>query len=140
MYRAIYDFAATDLSALYFEVARDRLYTTATRSHARRSGQSALYRIHYALIRLIAPLLAFTAEEAWSFAPKPPGAPESVHLALFPEPEEAATGWDAAKLADWNALMEAREPVLKALEEARKAKQIGAPLEGAGAAPASRTC
>jgi isoleucyl-tRNA synthetase len=129
VYRAIYDFAATDLSALYFEVARDRLYTAATRSHARRSGQSALYRIHYALIRLIAPLLAFTAEEAWSFTPKPPGAPESVHLALFPEPEEVATGWDAAKLADWNALMEAREPVLKALEEARKAKQIGAPLE-----------
>jgi isoleucyl-tRNA synthetase len=129
VYRAIYDFAATDLSSLYFEVARDRLYTTATRSHARRSGQTALYRIHYALVRLIAPLLAFTAEEAWSHTPKLAGEPDSVHLALFPEPEEVATGWDPAKLDDWNALMEAREPVLKALEEARKAKQIGAPLE-----------
>ncbi len=129
VYRAIYDFAATDLSALYFEVARDRLYTSATRSLVRRSGQTTLYRIHYALVRLIAPLLAFTAEEAWGHTPKSASAPDSVHLALFPEPEEVATGWDAAKLADWNALMEAREPVLKALEEARKAKQIGAPLE-----------
>ncbi len=137
VYRAIYDFAATDLSALYFEVARDPLYTAATRSHARRSGQTALYRIHYALVRLIAPLLAFTAEEAWSFTPKPAGAPDSVHMALFPEPEEVATGWDAARLADWNALMEAREPVLKALEEARQAKQIGAPLEARLRLPAS---
>ena len=82
---------------------KDRLYTAATRSRARRSGQTALYRIHYALVRLMAPLLAFTAEEAWSFTAKPAGAPESVHLALFPEPEEVATDCDAAKLADWDA-------------------------------------
>ena len=129
VYRAVYDFAATDLSAVYFDVLKDRLYTAATRSRARRSGQTALYRVHYALVRLIAPLLAFTAEEAWGYTPKPPGAPESVHLALLPEPGEAASGLDAARLSDWNALMEAREPVLKALEEARQAKQIGASLE-----------
>ena len=129
VYRAIYDFATADLSSIYFEVLKDRLYTAATKSHARRSGQTALYRVHYALVRLIAPLLAFTAEEVWSFTPKPVGAPDSVHLAFLPEPEEAASRWDAAKLADWDALIEAREPVLRALEEARKAKQIGASLE-----------
>jgi isoleucyl-tRNA synthetase len=129
VYRAIYDFAATDLSALYFDVLKDRLYTAGTRSIARRSGQTALYRIHYALVRLMAPLLSFTAEEAWSFTAKPEGAPDSVHLTLLPEPEEAASGLDAAKLADWDALVAEREPVLKALEEARQAKQIGTSLE-----------
>ena len=95
------------MSSLYFDVLKDRLYTAGTRSLARRSGQTALYRIHYALVRLMAPLLAFTAEEAWGFTAKPAGAPDSVHLALLPEPEEAASGLDAAKLADWDALVAA---------------------------------
>jgi isoleucyl-tRNA synthetase len=137
VYRAIYDFATADLSSIYFEVLKDRLYTAAPKSQARRSGQTALYRVHFALVRLIAPLLAFTAEEVWSFTPKPPGAPDSVHLAMLPEPDETASGWDAAKLADWDALMEAREPVLKALEEARKDKQIGASLEARVRIPTS---
>ncbi|HLH41795.1 MAG TPA: isoleucine--tRNA ligase [Bryobacteraceae bacterium] len=129
VYRAVYDFAVTDLSAIYFDVLKDRLYTAATFSRARRSGQTALYRVHYALVRLIAPLLAFTAEEAWSYTAKPPGAPDSVHLALLPEPEETASGMDAAKLGEWNSLMEIRARVLKALEEARRQGLIGASLE-----------
>jgi isoleucyl-tRNA synthetase len=129
VYRAIYDFAAADLSAVYFDILKDRLYTAATRSRARRSGQTALYRIHYALVRLLAPLLAFTAEEAWGYTPKPPGAPESVHLALFPEPEEAASGLDSTRLAEWNELMEVRVRVLKALEEARQSGRIRSSLE-----------
>jgi isoleucyl-tRNA synthetase len=130
VYRAIYDFATTDLSAVYFDVLKDRLYTAReANTPARRSGQTALYRVHYALIRLIAPLLAFTAEEAWGHTVKPAGAPDSVHLALLPEPEEVASGLDAAKLAKWDRLMQVREAVLKALEEARQTKFIGAPLE-----------
>jgi isoleucyl-tRNA synthetase len=129
VYRAVYDFATTDLSAVYFDVLKDRLYTSATRSRARRSGQTALYKVHYALTRLVAPLLAFTAEEVWSYTSKPADAPESVHMALLPEPEEVAAGLDAATLAKWDRLMEVREAVLKALEEARQAKFIGAPLE-----------
>ena len=129
VYRAIYDFATTDLSAVYFDVLKDRLYTAATNSRARRSGQTALYRVHYALIRLIAPLLAFTAEEAWGHTVKPADAPDSVHLALLPEPEEVASGLDGAKLAKWDRLMQVRETVLKALEQARQDKFIGAPLE-----------
>jgi isoleucyl-tRNA synthetase len=129
VYRAIYDFATTDLSAVYFDVLKDRLYTAATRSQARRSGQTALYKVHYALTRLAAPLLSFTTEEVWGYTQKPTGAPESVHLALLPEPEELASGLDAAKLEAWSQLMSTREVVLKALEEARQAKLIGTSLE-----------
>jgi isoleucyl-tRNA synthetase len=129
VYRAVYDFATTDLSAVYFDVLKDRLYTAATRSRARRSGQTALYRVHYALVRLIAPLLAFTAEEVWGYTTKPADAPKSVHLALLPEPEEVASGLDAAKLAKWERLLAVREVVLKSLEGARQDKFIGAPLE-----------
>jgi isoleucyl-tRNA synthetase len=129
VYRAIYDFATTDLSSLYFDVLKDRLYTGATRGRPRRSGQTALYKVHYALVRLMAPFLSFTAEEAWSFTAKPEGSPDSIHLTLLPEPEELTHGLDPAKLADWDALVEAREPVLKALEEARQAKLIGTSLE-----------
>ena len=129
VYRAIYDFATTDLSAVYFDVLKDRLYTSATKSQARRSGQTALYKVHYALTRLAAPLLAFTTEEVWSYTTKPEGAPESVHLALLPEPEELAPGLDAEKMERWSRLMEVREAVLKKLEEARQAKLIGTALE-----------
>jgi isoleucyl-tRNA synthetase len=129
VYRAIYDFATAELSALYYDILKDRLYTSATRSHARRSGQTALYRLHYALTRLAAPLLAFTAEEVWSFTPKPEHAPSSVHLALLPDPQELHTGMTADQLARWEKLMEVRGAVLKALEEARQAKFIGTSLE-----------
>ena len=129
VYRAIYDFATTDLSAVYFDVLKDRLYTSATNSRARRSGQTALYRVHYALTRLIAPLMSFTAEEVWTHTPKSAGAPESVHMAMFPTPEELDPAMSAEQLAAWDELMAVREPVLKALEEARAAKLIGAPLE-----------
>ena len=129
VYRAIYDFTTADLSARYFDILKDRLYTAATSSRARRSGQTALYKVHYALVRLMAPLLAFTTEEVWGYTAKPAGAPESVHLALLPEPEEVASGLPAAKLAEWDRLMEVRDVVLKALEEARQAKLIGTSLE-----------
>jgi isoleucyl-tRNA synthetase len=129
VYRAVYDFAAADLSSVYFEILRDRLYTTATKSHARRSGQTAIYKILYALTRLLAPLLSFTAEEVWALTPLPPGSPDSVHLAHLPEPEELAGGLDAAKLEKWDQLMAVRERVLKMLETARQAKEIGSPLE-----------
>jgi isoleucyl-tRNA synthetase len=129
VYRAVYDFAASDLSAVYFDVLKDRLYTAAKRSHARRSGQTALYKVHYALTRLVAPLLSFTAEEVWGHTAKPADAPESVHMALLPEPSELAGGLDAAKLATWDRLMGVRAEVLKVLEDARQAKVIGAPLE-----------
>ena len=92
VYRAVYDFTTTDLSAIYFDVSKDRLYTAAPRSVLRRSAQTAMHRIIYALVRLLAPLLSFTAEEVWGYFCKPANSPESVHLTVFPEPSEL-TSW-----------------------------------------------
>jgi len=128
VYRALYDFATVELSALYFDVLKDRLYTAATKSHSRRSAQTALYRLQYALVRLVAPILAFTAEEVWSHM----GQKGSVHLALFPEPAELTEGLPEAnrkRAENWDRLIKVREDVLKSLEEARQGKFIGAPLE-----------
>ncbi|HVN06455.1 MAG TPA: isoleucine--tRNA ligase [Bryobacteraceae bacterium] len=128
VYRALYDFATVDLSSLYFDVLKDRLYTAATKSHARRSAQTALYRLQYALVRLVAPILAFTAEEVWAHM----GQKGSVHLALFPEPAELTEGLPEAnrkRAENWDRLIKVREDVLKSLEEARQGKFIGAPLE-----------
>jgi isoleucyl-tRNA synthetase len=132
VYRAAYDFATIELSAFYFDVLKDRLYTAAPGSPARRGAQTALYRINYALVRLLAPMLSFTAEEAWQHMRHPEGAPESVHVALFPEPEELTAGLGEEhrkRAADWDRLITVRESVLKSLEVARQEKTIGAPLE-----------
>jgi isoleucyl-tRNA synthetase len=132
VYRAVYDFATTDLSAIYFDAAKDRLYTAAPKSRSRRSAQTAVYRITYALARLIAPLLAFTTEEVWSYLRKPEGSPDSVHLALFPQAEELTEGFTAeqrARLKNWDELIAVRDAVLKQLEVSRQDKFIGAPLE-----------
>ncbi|HET9321410.1 MAG TPA: isoleucine--tRNA ligase [Bryobacteraceae bacterium] len=128
VYRALYDFATVDLSAVYFDVLKDRLYTAAPKSHIRRSAQTVLYRLLYALVRLCAPILAFTTDEVWRHM----GFAGSVHTALFPEPAELSAGipGEHRKRADnWDRLMEVRQDVLKSLEIARQSKFIGAPLE-----------
>jgi isoleucyl-tRNA synthetase len=117
------------LSSIYFEIVRDRLYTGATKGIPRRSGQTVIYKIHYALTRLLAPLLSFTAEEVWSYTARPAGAPHSVHIAHLPEPSELAGGLAPAAMEKWDALMVIRDRVLKMLETARQAKDIGSPLE-----------
>jgi isoleucyl-tRNA synthetase len=132
VYRAIYDFTTTDLSAVYFDIAKDRLYTAAPKSRSRRSAQTAIHRIIYALVRLTAPFLAFTTEEVWGYLKKPAGSPDSVHLALFPEPDELTVGITAGhrqRLSNWDRLMALREQVLKALAVARDEKLIGKSLE-----------
>jgi isoleucyl-tRNA synthetase len=128
VYRAIYDFATVDLSSIYFDVLKDRLYTSGTRSQARRSAQTALYRLAHALARLAAPVLTFTTEEVWTHM----RLPGSVHVARFPEPDELTGGITPAqrkRAANWDRLIEVRQDVLKTLEMARKEKFIGAPLE-----------
>jgi isoleucyl-tRNA synthetase len=132
LYQALYNFAIVDLSAIYFDILKDRLYTSATNSRARRSAQNAIYRLAHALVRLMAPLLSFTCEEVWTHLPKPADAPRSVHLTLFPRPEELTEGLDEERrkaASNWERLMEVREHVLKSLEAARQDKFIGAPLE-----------
>ena len=128
VYHSVYAFATVDLSAVYFDILKDRLYTAATKSPARRSAQTALYRLLDALVRLMAPLMSFTAEEVWGHM----GRPDSVHVACFPEPAELSAGLDDAarrRSEDWDRLMQVRDTVLKSLETARNEKLIGAPLE-----------
>ncbi|MFN7935015.1 MAG: isoleucine--tRNA ligase [Bryobacteraceae bacterium] len=132
VYQALYNFATTDLSAVYFDVIKDRLYTAAPNSRARRSAQTSLYKLTHALVRLLAPILSFTTEEVWRHLKHLSGDPESVHLTLFPDAAFATTGLTAAhreRLANWERLMPVREQVLKSLEVARQEKFIGAPLE-----------
>ena len=134
LYARLKDFCIVDLSAIYFDVLKDRLYTSAPRSVARRSAQTALWRLGEALARLLAPIMSFTAEEVWTRLPQTDGRPESVHLALFPEPHELTgdipAGFDAAALAaDWDTLLAVRSEALKVLETARAEKLIGGGLE-----------
>ena len=130
VYHAINDFCASDLSATYLDLLKDRLYIFAPNDPARRSAQTAIWRIADALVRLIAPYLSFTAEEVWTYLPAVAGRERSVHLALFPRPEELAPTSAAAELLpDWAQLMAVRTDVLKSLEEARKEKRIGKALE-----------
>jgi isoleucyl-tRNA synthetase len=129
VYRAVYDFATTDLSAVWIDIVKDRLYTAGVRSHSRRSAQTAVYRIAYALVRLLAPILSFTTEEVWGYLRKPAGSPESVHLALLPEADELAQGITEKNLAKWSAVMTVRDDVLKKLEIERAEKRIGKSLE-----------
>jgi isoleucyl-tRNA synthetase len=136
IYQELHNFCAVDLSAVYFDVIKDRLYTSAPRSKARRSAQTAIWRIGEALVRLLAPMMTFTAEEVWSYLPAFSDRPESVHLAYFPEAEEIA-GKDEKLMyrqtlrADFDLLMGVRTEVLKALEGARQGKQIGSSLQSA---------
>jgi isoleucyl-tRNA synthetase len=129
VYHAIHDYCVVDLSSFYYDVLKDRLYTKAPASRSRRSAQLAVLRITSALIRVIAPILSFTAEEIWKYVPKAPGDPSSVHIALFSEDAELRTGFSAEKLANWDLLSKVRAEVLKALEIARAEKTINSGLE-----------
>ncbi len=129
IYHAIHDFCTVDLSAFYFDVLKDRLYTFAPKNRGRRSAQTAVYRIAGALIRLVAPILVFTAEEIWKFLPRGASDPESVHMALFPNAEELELALDATRATKWEKLAQVREAVLKALEPARAEKLISSGLE-----------
>jgi len=129
VYHALYDFAVVDLSAFYFDVLKDRLYTFAPRNRARRSAQTAVYRIAGALLRLVAPILSFTAEEIWKHFPHAAGDPDSVHLALFPAAEDLGAPLDATKAENWEKLLAVRTEVLRVLEAARNTKTISGALE-----------
>ena len=126
VYHALYNFATVTLSARYFDIIKDRLYTFAPRNKSRRSAQTALFAIADGLARMLGPILVFTADEVWENLPGRSEVQPSVHLSLFPE----ATGVDHSELLlSWGQLFDVRDHVLRALEEARIAKQIGSSLE-----------
>ncbi len=140
IYHRINNFCGVELSAFYFDVLKDRLYTSARKSLSRRAAQTAIWRIGEALVRLLAPIMSFTCEEVWQYLPPVEGRLESVHLATFPEAadllgaNEAALAADAKQAGsnpsdDWKTIRAVRETVLKALEEARNQKLIGGNLQ-----------
>jgi isoleucyl-tRNA synthetase len=140
IYHRVNHFCIVDLSAFYFDVLKDRLYISAPKSEARRSAQTAIWRIGEALARLLAPIMSFTCEEVWGHLPKAEGRQESVHLASFPSSAEitgevtasagALSGASSGSAeSDWTTLRSVRDEVLKALEEARNNKMIGTGLE-----------
>jgi isoleucyl-tRNA synthetase len=121
VYQAVNRFCAVELSALYVDVLKDRLYCDAKNSPRRRAAQTVIHEVVTGLVRLLAPILAFTAEEAAAFA----GGQGSVHLELFPEPAPA----DEPTVNDWERLLDLRSRVNEKLEEARRDKRIGKSLE-----------
>ena len=133
-YQRLKDFCIVDLSAIYFDVLKDRLYTSAPKSQARRSAQTALWRLGDALVRLMAPTMSFTADEVWELLPQVEGRAESVHLVLFPDAHDLTgdlpSGFDPdSHISEWSSLLGVRDQALKVLEGARARKQIGGSLE-----------
>ena len=121
VYHALNQFCAVDLSSLYVDITKDRMYCDAAQSGRRRATQASMHEILSSLTRLLAPILAFTAEEAWGhFRPD-----ESVHTQLFP----AAHAPDSAALAEGDRLLQLRSIVSQALEKARAEKVITNNLE-----------
>jgi isoleucyl-tRNA synthetase len=129
VYHAVNDFAVIDLSSFYLDVLKDRMYTFAPSSHARRSAQTVLWQIAEALVRLVAPILSFTADEVWEYLPAVEGREVSVHLAQFPKPEEIFSEDPATLLDEWRQIFAVRDAALVKLEEDRQAKRIGKGLE-----------
>ncbi len=129
VYHAVNDFAIVDLSSFYIDVLKDRMYTFAPSSHARRSAQTALWQITEALVRLVAPILSFTADEVWEYLPAVEGREASVHLAQFPKPEEVFSEAPAPLIEEWKRIFVVRDAALVLLENERQAKLIGKSLE-----------
>jgi isoleucyl-tRNA synthetase len=130
IYHALNNFCSVDMSAVYLDILKDRLYTFRADSPVRRSSQTALFEITLAMTKLMAPILSFTAEEIWRSLSGQFGGvleAESVHLSSFPDPEP---GWQDTALAKrWDRLLEVRTTVHAALEEQRRNKVIGSSLE-----------
>lgn len=126
IYHTVHNFCAITLSSFYLEVGKDRLYTLRADSPVRRSTQTTLYTVLNTLVRLCAPILAFTTEEVWPHMPESK-AGESVHLCEFLDlPPEYENNELAAT---WDELLVLRRQVLKELEGARMEKVIGNSLE-----------
>jgi isoleucyl-tRNA synthetase len=130
IFHALNNFCSVDLSAVYLDILKDRLYTFRADSPLRRGSQTVLYEIMLAMTKLMAPILSFTAEEIWRvLAVQMPGGVHeaSVHLAPFPDVESV---WPDAELSKrWDKLLACRSQVQGVLEASRREKVIGSSLE-----------
>jgi isoleucyl-tRNA synthetase len=130
IYHSMNYFCGTTMSSFYLDVLKDRLYTSGTDSHLRRSAQTAMFVIVDGLLRLMQPILCFTAAEAWESlygTAQDKSAGDSIYFSQFPDPPDART--DAAMMEKWERLIKVRSEITKALELARAEKVIGHPLE-----------
>lgn len=127
VYHTVHHFCAVDLGGFYLDVLKDRLYCDLPQGRTRRSAQTAMYHILVELVKLVAPILVFTADEIWRHMPKPASAPESVHLSRW---QTLPRQFENRALRDkWSTLLEVRRQVAKALEDARADKKLGASNE-----------
>jgi len=123
--QALTNFCSVDLSSFYLDILKDRLYTAAQNSPERRAAQEVMRTILVSLVRLMAPILSFTAEEIWKHLPEDFKEESSVHLANFPKTQTA----DPARSERWEKLIEVREAVARVSETARRERKIGNSLE-----------
>jgi len=129
VYYHLHNFCTVDLSALYLDVLKDRLYTAKAASRARRSAQTAVMEILEAMARLLAPILTFTAEEVWLALPGYTGKSGSVHLTQLPEINGAHLQPELAER--WKTLIAVRGEVARAIETTRQNKVLGHSLDAA---------
>jgi isoleucyl-tRNA synthetase len=122
VFTLLYNFCSVQMSSIYMDVLKDRLYCDAADSRARRSSQTAMQNILDALVRMLAPILAFTAEEIWAVMQYKSQNVDTVHLAMMPQVDKSIdTSPDEDK---WTKLMAMRDDVLRVLEGLRKDKTI----------------
>jgi isoleucyl-tRNA synthetase len=117
----MYQFCNVEMSAVYFDILKDRLYCSGRTSRERRSAQTALHEILVALVKMFAPMLCHTAEEVWGYLPKKET--DSVHLALWPQAPAVE------KDPKWDRVFKVRTEVQRELEKLRNAGSIGKSLE-----------
>ncbi|MEW6661629.1 MAG: isoleucine--tRNA ligase [Bacillota bacterium] len=127
VYHAVHNFCVVDMSAIYLDIIKDRLYTLPPGSKPRRAAQSVIHEIITSLVRMLTPILAFTSEEIWQYLPKEAGQPESVQLAGWPEIKQEYLSVELEQ--KWGRLMDVRSEVARYLERARKEKLIGSSLQ-----------
>ncbi|MFA5903469.1 MAG: isoleucine--tRNA ligase [Desulfobacula sp.] len=129
IYHTLHNFCVIDLSAFYLDIIKDRLYTSAPADPLRRDAQTVMLIILDALVKIMAPILPFTADEIYQHMPKGPDHKESIHLEPMVEPHD---DWENKELSDkWENILVLRGEVTKALEEARINKRIGHSLDAA---------
>jgi isoleucyl-tRNA synthetase len=127
VYRDIYGFCVYEVSSVYLDILKDRMYTFKADSRERRSGQTAMYELLTGILKIMAPILAVTTDEAWSYLKRKDQA-GSIHLESWPQSDHDSL-FDEALNDKWAKLIAVREAVLKRLEDKRQKNEIGSSLE-----------
>ena len=129
LYHTVHNFCAVDLSSIYLDILKDRLYTALPSSPERRAAQTAMFEILNTLVAVVAPVLTFTSEEVWQYMPQVAGRQASVQLTEWPQAKPEYL--NAALEAKWDKILSLRSEITRALETARRNKVIGHSLDAA---------